>query len=74
MTTTTERKTLPKIAVDEAIPLDSLRTLVRKTPALSVLGVRIGPVRGYSAEEIVRIREAYREMQANKQNKQLLPA
>lgn len=63
---TGERRTLPQISQDNKASLDLLRAIVRNTPGLQTLGLRIGPARAYNEQEVLKIMDAYRARQAGK--------
>jgi hypothetical protein len=55
--------TLPTIARDHDLSIDTLRRGVREIPALRDLGQRVGGVRAYTPEEGEKIVAAIRERQ-----------
>jgi hypothetical protein len=58
--------TLPQISFKLGISLDLLREVVREDPRLREMGTVVGANRGYSPEEIERIKEAAAARKARK--------
>jgi hypothetical protein len=52
------RRSIPEWCILKSQSTDRVREVVRGTPALAALGVKIGPVRAYSEDEFDQILRA----------------
>jgi hypothetical protein len=68
-----EMRTLPQVAMDEGMPLDPLRTMIRQDAQLQELGTRYGPTRVYTVEEVTQLKAAF-EMWKSKKSKRIAVA